>query len=174
MRSLDFEAIYRRHFDFVWRCCRRLGVAESALDDVTQEVFLIVHRKLETFERRSTMKTWIYGIARRVVSGHRRVERRRVGSTRAESTEAQRSADCPHENVSRDEASKLLHALLAELGEERREVFVLAELEEMSAPEIAEATGANLNTVYSRLRAARADFERALSRHRAREERRRA
>lgn len=174
MRPLDFEAIYQNYFDFVWRSCRRLGVCESSLDDVTQEVFLIVHRKLDGFERRSQLKTWIYGVARRVVSDHRRHEQRRGGSSKRSRVEAERSTDCPHENVSRDQAAELLRALLDELREERREVFVLAELEEMSAPEIAEATGTKLNTVYSRLRAARTDFERALSRHRAREERRRA
>src|SRR5262249_38059685 len=66
---------------------------------------------------------------------------------------------------------RLLHALLAELDEAKRTVFVLGELEELSAPEIAEALGENVNTVYARLRAARARFDAAFRRHRERERR---
>jgi len=79
-------------------------------------------------------------------------------------------ADAPaDEHLAEREARRVLHALLAGLDDDKRAVFVLAELEQMSAPEIAEATGLKLNTVYSRLRLARAEMDKALERHRARE-----
>ena len=58
-----FERVYEEHFDFVWRSLRRLGVPRSALDDAVQEVFLVVHRRLAEFEGRSSLKTWLFGIA---------------------------------------------------------------------------------------------------------------
>jgi RNA polymerase sigma-70 factor (ECF subfamily) len=76
----------------------------------------------------------------------------------------------PHERAAEREAVRQLHAILDELDDEKRAVFVLAELEQMTVPEIAEAVEANLNTVYSRLRAARREFEQAVARHRARDE----
>src|SRR5689334_14306305 len=62
----DWSAIYEQHFDTVWQGLRRLGVAESALDDAAQEVFFIAFRRIAEFEGRSTLKTWLYGIALRV------------------------------------------------------------------------------------------------------------
>ncbi len=79
----------------------------------------------------------------------------------------------PVEQCEKAEAARLLRALLETLDEDKREVFVLAELEQMSVPEIAAALELNVNTTHSRLRAARRGFEQALARHRARDERRR-
>ena len=67
-----FEAVYREHYAFVWRSVRRLGVPDRELDDVVQEVFVIVHRRLAEFEGRSMVTTWLFGIAYRVVRDHRR------------------------------------------------------------------------------------------------------
>ena len=78
----------------------------------------------------------------------------------------------PHELAARSEGRRVLEHLLDALDDDKREVFVLAELEQMSAPEIAEALEMNLNTVYSRLRVARQEFDEALARHRARDGRR--
>ncbi len=75
--ALDFETLYEAHFDFVWRSVRRLGVSEGAIDDVVQETFLIVHRRLAEFEGRSSVNTWLFGILRRVVHDHRRHLRRK-------------------------------------------------------------------------------------------------
>ena len=76
----------------------------------------------------------------------------------------------PQDELVRAEAMEILYRLLDQLPAERRSVFVMAELEEMSASEIAEAARLPLNTVYSRLRLARRDFEAALKRLRVREE----
>src|SRR5688500_20226670 len=74
-----FEAVYEQLFDFVWRSARRLGVADAAVDDVVQETFLVVHRRLPGFEGRSTVKTWVFAIVLRVVSDWRRTQRRKGG-----------------------------------------------------------------------------------------------
>ncbi len=161
-----FDRVYEEHFDFVWRSARRLGVADEALDDVAQEIFLVVHRKLAEFEGRSSLRTWLYAIARRVVSDHRRSARRKRPHTPLPETLS--SAATPHGDAVRQQAATILHAFLESLPDEQREVFVLAELEQMTAPEIAEATAAPVNTVYSRLRLARQAFERCVARHRAR------
>ena len=161
-----FDRVYEEHFDFVWRSARRLGVADEALDDVAQEIFLVVHRKLSEFEGRSSLRTWLYAIARRVVSDHRRSARRKRPHTPLPETLS--SSATPHGDAVRQQAATILHAFLESLPDEQREVFVLAELEQMTAPEIAEATAAPVNTVYSRLRLARQSFERCVARHRAR------
>lgn len=167
-REIDFTSVYEGNFSFVWRTVRRLGVDPAAVDDLVQEVFLVVHRRLRDFEGRSSIKTWLFGIVRRVVHDHRRAKSRKPATPTEDFEGVASEASTPHEATEKAEAVRLLHALLAELDDDRREVFVLAELEQMSAPEIAEATATNMNTVYTRLRAARRDFESAVARHRAR------
>ena len=171
----SFEELYEAHFGFVWRSVRRLGVNEGAVDDVVQETFLVVHRRLPEFEGRSSINTWLFGILLHVVHDHRRHLRRKSPHLRAEGptdpeTLTARADHGPHERAVRTEAVKALHAILDELDDEKREAFVLAELEQMTAPEMAEALNVNLNTIYSRLRAARQEFEQAVARNRARDE----
>jgi RNA polymerase sigma-70 factor (ECF subfamily) len=172
----SFDDVYEQTFDFAWRSARRLGVAASAVDDVVQDVFLVVHRRLPEFEGRAAIKTWVFGILLRVVSDHRRTHRRKGGLAELPHDDllagdllAGRSSS-PTELLEKREAADVLHALLDEMDDEKRAVFVLAELEELPAPVIAEMVGVPVNTVYSRLRAARETFERGLARHRAREQ----
>jgi RNA polymerase sigma-70 factor (ECF subfamily) len=169
--ALAFADVYDAAFPWVFRAARRLGVAQGSLDDVVQDVFVIVHRKLPTFEGRSSLKSWIYGITLRVVRDRRRTAKRKPESlTEGEELAAvPDAARDPQSDTLRREALATLLRVLDALPEEQREVFVLAELEELPAPEIAEATGINLNTVYSRLRAARKSFEAEAARLRARE-----
>jgi RNA polymerase sigma-70 factor, ECF subfamily len=166
-RAFTLAEVYEAHFDFVWRSARRLGIPSLHLDDVVQEVFLVVHRRLAEFEGRSSLKTWLFGITRRVVRDHRRSARRKPAEPLGaiEPADVASAADA---RMTKDEEARLLHALLDELDEEKREVFVLAELEQMSGPEIADALDVNVNTVYARLRAARVAFESAVVRHQAR------
>ena len=168
LRTLVFAEVYEAQFDFVWRSARRLGVSALHLDDVVQEVFLVVHRRLAEFEARSSLKTWLFAITRRVVADYRRSARRKP-SEPIGNYEPEAGASCLADaQLARNEDARLLYALLDELDADKREVFVLAELEQMSGPEIAEALGENLNTVYARLRAARSAFEAAVARHHAR------
>lgn len=161
----SFAAVYEEHVDFVWRVARRLGVPEASLDDAVQDVFLVVHDRLSTFEGRSSLRTWIYGIVRRVARDHRPSKRERPLDEAPETPSETASA---HDGLERAEAKRLLHALLESLDDEKREVFVLAELEEMPMPEVALAIGINVNTAHARLRAARHHLDDALARLHAR------
>lgn len=163
----DFSRIYDEHFAFVWRTARRLGVPDASLDDAVQEVFLVVHRQLAGFEGRASIKSWLFQIARRICADHRRALRRRGPHESLSEATFSAPADGPLDRLAQAEATALLHRLLESLDESKREVFVLVELEQMSIPEAAEALGIGLNTAYSRLRLARRDFERALSRARS-------
>jgi RNA polymerase sigma-70 factor (ECF subfamily) len=159
--------VYEAHADFAWRSLARLGVRPEALEDAAQELFLVVHRRLPEFEGRSSLKTWLFAIALRVARRHARDQRRHPSGTSDD--EARDPGHSPHESAQRSEAVRLLYALLEELPQEQREVFVMAELEELPAPQIAELSEVPVNTVYSRLRAARTAFDAGLSRARARD-----
>lgn len=153
--------VYRAHAGFVWRVVRRLGVPEAALEDVVHDVFLVVHRRLHEYDGRAAMTTWLFGIARGVAANHRR------GRERAERKLAvvppPSEAIDPESGVARNQAAEFVRAFLDGLDEERRMLFYLADVEGMKVPEIADALGLNLNTAYSRLRATRELFHRALA-----------
>ena len=168
--ALGFDAIYEQHFAFVWRTVRRLGVADRNVDDAVQDVFIVVHRRLLEFEGRSTVKTWLFGIARRVAHDHRRRAMRKENDRELPDVVADEHAPSPRDAAETAEAVRMLHDLLATLPEEQCEVFVLAELEQMTAPEIADAIDEKVNTVYSRLRLGRAAFNKAVARRNARGE----
>lgn len=157
---VPFEGIFREHFDFVWRALRSFGVSDGALDDAAQEVFLCVHRRLPEFEGRSSLRTWIYSIAYRTAQNYRRSARRR--SVAPIEGDLPSSEPGPSERLATVQASRFVLDFLDRLAPERRDVFVLCVLEELTAPDAAEILQVKLNTVYSRLRLARADFRRAL------------
>jgi RNA polymerase sigma-70 factor (ECF subfamily) len=158
----DFDAIYARYFSFVWRSLQHLGLRGPALDDAAQDVFLVAHQKLEGFEGRSSLKTWLFGITHIVALGYFRRQKK----TQAEvvlSVELVDQVADPRLRPEQAAAARLVQRFLDTLDEAKRAVFILSELEEFTAPEIAEALGIKLNTVYSRLRAARALFARAIA-----------
>lgn len=163
----DFAAVFERHHDFVWRSLGYLGVAKHAVDDATQDVFIVVHRRLVDFDPATPMRSWLFGIARRIADKYR-VRAARSGALRL--LPAPVGPD-PDHALERREAAALIEGFLADLPLEQREVFVLAELEGLTAPEIAAAIDAKLNTVYSRMRLARRAFDRVLARHHARRRR---
>jgi len=167
---LEFDAIYEQQFDLVWRTLRRLGVAPAAVDDALQDVFLVVHRRLPEFEQRSSIRTWLFGITLRIASDYIRRGRRLENTTSIDvELRDQQSLD-PHEQHARSEAVALLYAALSELDPDKRAAFVLAELEEMTMAEVAVAVGSNVNTVSSRVKAARRQFEAAVRRLRAKDD----
>jgi RNA polymerase sigma-70 factor (ECF subfamily) len=161
--QLDFEQIYDKYFGFAWSNLRRFGVRDRHLEDAVQDLFLVVHRRLGEFEGRSSLRTWLAGIAWRVASDYRRHESRKGGVEALTDTFAAKTHD-PHGMAVHAEAMRQLDQILRQLDDDKRVVFVLTELEEMSVPEIAEAIGVNLNTVYARLRAARKSFNEELER----------
>jgi RNA polymerase sigma-70 factor, ECF subfamily len=169
---LTLEAIYDNHIDFVWRTLARLGVAHDRMDDAAQDVFVVVHRKLSEFEHRSSVKTWLFRIVQRVAHDHRRARRRKdrgLGREMAEDPEelSDEASGGPLQHVEQADAIRLLERLVSELDRDKREVFMLSELEQMTAPEISETLGIPVAKVYCRLRTAREQFEAALARMRS-------
>ena len=157
----SLEQVYRQHFAFVWRTLRALGLPGSALDDAVQEVFLVVHRRGQDFEGRSSVKTWLFGIAVRVAANFRRSAKRR--STDPLSRELPADVPDPEQHAVRAEATRFVEHFLSKLDDGPRAAFIACVLEELSVPEAAQALGVNANTLYSRLRTARLRFSAALA-----------
>jgi RNA polymerase sigma-70 factor (ECF subfamily) len=157
--ALTFDDVYAAHFAYVWRILRTFGVAEAALEDAAQDVFVVVHRRLPEFEGRAAITTWLFAIARRVASAHRR---------KAPDARTEPLADDPvgasdtFAAFSRAQAAATVLSILDTLDEDKRTVFALVELEQLSVPEVARMLDINLNTAYSRLRLARVAFETAV------------
>lgn len=158
-----FHALYRDHFDFVFRNLRRLGVPSASIDDALQEVYVVVLRRIGDFSEGSSPRAWLFAITLRVAGNFRRTHRRRGEVVPLVEPSFEASAPSPFDEVARAEAGRVLHGFLDTLGDAKRGVFVMAELEHMTAPEIAQALSLNVNTVYSRLQAARAEFARMVS-----------
>jgi RNA polymerase sigma-70 factor (ECF subfamily) len=159
VESPTFDEVYTAHVAFVWRTLRTFGVADAQLEDAVQDVFVIVHRRLPEWEGRAQLTTWLFAIARRVASSHRR----KAGTTRTEPMldEPAGGADT-FAAMQRAQASATVMAILDAMDEDKRLVFALVELEQLSVPEIAKLLSINLNTAYSRLRLARAAFAQAV------------
>lgn len=165
----SFDEVYREHFDLVWRFVSS-RVPEHARDDVVQEVFLVVHRKLPEFEGRSSTRTWVIAIMRFVIRDYvKRVAHRPLGAPLA--IEPVADDPSPSEVLSRKRALAVLDEALAKMSDDQREAFLLLEVEQLSSREAAEALDVNDNTLRARLRAAREVFSAAVSRFRARQER---
>jgi RNA polymerase sigma-70 factor, ECF subfamily len=164
--SEGFQAIYSSSVSFVFRTMKHLGVPRDQIEDAVQDVFLVVLRRLSDFEGRSTVRTWIYGIAIRVARDHMRKAKRRL---RQEPLPLHLAATrpTPLEEAAQAERVRILQEILATLSDEKRAVFVLADIEGLTVPEVAAVLDVKLNTVYSRLRLARADVAKALERLRA-------
>ena len=161
----EFRALYRAHLGYVWRTLARYGVAEANLEDAAQEVFVIVLRRFGSWRERASFRSWLHGVARRVAAAARRRHHRH--RRKLEALPAVEHGDAPTIDGQLHERRRLdaLAVAIERLEPSRREVFILADIEELSAPEIADALGCKLNTVYSRLRRARADIEREMAEH---------
>ncbi|HVY49388.1 MAG TPA: sigma-70 family RNA polymerase sigma factor [Minicystis sp.] len=156
--ALDFDMVYEEHFDFVWRAVRQLGVAAASLDDAAQDVFVVAYRRLGDFDGRATVRAWLFGIAMRVASDYRRTVRRKGGAVEL-TPDLASARPSPQDDAETSESLRLFFRALDALDARQREVFVLAEVEQFTAPEAAAALGIPVNTVYSRLRAARLAFD---------------
>jgi RNA polymerase sigma-70 factor (ECF subfamily) len=157
-----FHMLYREHFDFVFRNLRRLGVAPASLDDALQDVYLVVLRRISDLHHDEHLKAWLFAIIFRVAGNHRRTARRRGTPEPLHDAQLCSQQLGPFDLTARAQASQFLHGFLNTMDDNRRAVFVMAELEQLTAPEIAEALHANVNTVYSWLRTARIAFSKAL------------
>lgn len=165
----DVRTIYREQGRFVWLSLQRLGIHPSDLDDVAQDVFMVVHRRLDTFDRRARISTWLFGICMRVAANYRRRRRwtREVlsGGSDDDRPAALTAAD---DVLVRREQRELAERALNRLEIAKRATFVMFEIESLSCLEIAEVMNVPVGTVYSRLHSARRQLEKALSRDLAR------
>jgi len=157
-QPLDLTTLYEAHGRQIWRTLARLGVPPSSLEDGVHDVFLAAHRRLGEFGWRSSPSTWLVGIAVRVAANHRRKSRRQPLLEVA--PDVLRGAD---EELDRKRKLRELERVLSQLPDEQREVVVLCDLEQLSAPEVAEALDEKVNTIYSRLRLGRALLKKVLT-----------
>lgn len=155
-----FETVYRREFPFVWAAARRFGVHPAVLDDAVQDVFLTAYRRWDELDYEVSARGWLYGVTRRVAFRYRRTAARTARRKSAVSAAGKERHE-PHAEL---EGAHDVDAVLAGLEAGRREVFVMSELLDMSGPEIAAELSIPLNTVYSRLRLARRQLERKVTR----------
>jgi RNA polymerase sigma-70 factor, ECF subfamily len=160
--TLAFEQLYLLYFGFTWRVLGHLGVPQHAIDDAVQELWLVVHRRLPAFEARSSLKTWLFGIALNVARNHRRAEdRRQRNLPDLAFTGAPLDPELIREGR---EAWERVQRFLVTLDEQRRAIFVCNLLENLSANETAEATCVEVSTVYQRVRSLRQSFKQWLGR----------
>jgi RNA polymerase sigma-70 factor (ECF subfamily) len=166
----EFDAIFAVHSAFAWRVLSRFGVPDRDLADVCQEVFVVVFKGLPTFEGRASLKTWIYGICRRLAANHRRrsAHVREIPSDPLPETASEVLDDEAFEVLAHKQSLALLDGLIARLPAAQREVFLLYEVEELTMREVATALDCSQNTAFARLYAARAALEAAVKQLRAR------
>jgi RNA polymerase sigma-70 factor, ECF subfamily len=153
----SFVQLYSQHFAFVWRTLRRLGVREALLEDAAQDTFVILHRRLGDLRPDASAKAFLFGITQRIAHDYRRSAQRKGASSLDVEKEVS-ATQSPFDDTAKAQALRTLEFFLASIDDDKRAVFVLTELEQMSAPEIAEALQANVSTIYSRLRAVREQF----------------
>lgn len=152
--AVDVDAIWRAHGGFVWRVLHHLGVKAADIEDATQEVFVVVHRRLSEYQEQDKLRAWLYAICTRVARDHRRkLFRRRERVTDAPPERIAQATQAS--TVENQQALQLAEKLLAALPEKQREVFLLYEVEQMSMTEVALALACPVPTAYARLRKAR-------------------
>jgi RNA polymerase sigma-70 factor (ECF subfamily) len=156
------EQVYVEHFDFVYRVAKRLGGWRLDPEDVAQQVFLVVERRLASFDATSQMTTWLYGITFNVVRAQRRRLRLEL-LHRADEAEAQHVAVQSLDRAELDDAARIADEILATMPAKKRDVFVLAEFEGLGCAEIARIVGTREQTVWSRLHYARREFSARLA-----------
>jgi RNA polymerase sigma-70 factor (ECF subfamily) len=167
---LALADVHAEHTEFIWKTLHRLGVREPIVEDVFQEVFVVVLRRLHTFDGRSALTTWLFGICLRVARSYRRRAYFRRERAVAEVGDAKGPVApdrTPEEALQRREAEARLQGILDSLELEHRAVFVMFEFDGLGCQEIADMIGVPLGTVHSRLHRARASFARAAERYRA-------
>jgi RNA polymerase sigma-70 factor (ECF subfamily) len=168
----EFSAVFDAEFSYVWATLRRLGVRPSDVEDVTHDVFVHVYRRFEELDPNRPVRPWLFAFAYRVASDYRRLARHRCevlddakdGSAPRLVVAAVSTEPLPDAALLRGEAEALVHLALESIEPDRRAVFVLHELDECPIPEVARVLGIPLNTAYTRLRTARAEFSAAVKR----------
>lgn len=163
-RALTVQDVHETHGDFVWASLQRLGARQPYLEDLFQEVFVVVHRRLDSFEERSRLTTWLFGICVRVVAAYRRRAYVRFERPTEESHGGEPSTACtPDTDLARKQALARLDEVLNAMDLQKRAILLMAVVEEMPSEEIATILGIPVGTVYSRVHHARKEFQRILT-----------
>ena len=174
--ELSFEALYDQWFEDVSRWVRALGAGEADRDDLVQDIFLVVHRRLSDFDGQN-VAGWLYQIARRKVRDHRRLlwVKHLFGTSSLPLADAMLSTKhSPLDELETKQKRELLEHLLANLNEDQRAAFVLFEIEGSSGEEIASLTGVPINTVWARIHKARKKLQEQAERFEKRQGKRRS
>jgi RNA polymerase sigma-70 factor, ECF subfamily len=164
----SFRALFEAEFSYVFHTLYRLGIRRADLEDLTHEVFVAVHHALADYDPGRPIRPWLFGIAFRIASDHRRLARhaREVPEDRAR--EAVDTALPADDRLAAEQARRLVIDALAEIELGRRAVLVLHDIDGQPIPEIAHALAIPLNTAYSRLRLGREELKAAVKRARLR------
>jgi len=158
------QTLLQRHFEGVWRLLRRLGLPQADADDAAQQVFIIACTRFATIQPGSE-RAFLFGCALKLASKWRAAQQRLVQpSATGELDYADDDVPSVEELVDQNRARALLDVVLKSMPSDLRTVFVLFELEEFSSHEIAALLGIPRGTATSRLRRAREDFAKRLSR----------
>lgn len=164
-RSLpDLHDIFEEHADHVGNSLRRLGIRDADIQDLVQDVFVVVHRILPDYDPDRSMWPWLFGIVYRTAAAYRRKAGREILDDGALTSDRADSAENVVEAMRRGEDRHLVLTAIQEIELHRRAVFVMADIDDVSVPEIARALGIGVNTAYSRLRLAREEFRAAVTR----------
>lgn len=159
----SFRSMYESEFDYVWNTFGRLGVAERDREDLTQELFVLVHKKLDEYVASRPIRPWLFAFAFRIASDYRRLARHRVELFQERTSELPGTTISAEETCVQQEGRSLILRAIDLLSTERKPIFIMHELDGIAVPDIADALGIPLNTAYSRLRLARQDFATAIS-----------
>jgi RNA polymerase sigma-70 factor (ECF subfamily) len=164
-RGPDLDQIYAQNIAFVWRCLRAWGISGQSLDDAAQDVFFVACRRYGEFRGDASLRTWLYAIVRNVALNYRRSDRRSRDRVQVDYrlSSAERG---PLEQLQDREAAEFVQRFIDKLDDKKRDVFVLAVMEQMTIPEVAQTLGIPLNTAYTRFRSVRMDFHRHLEKYR--------
>ena len=165
-RSERIRALYEEHVEYVWTALRRLGVAPSDSEDLTHEVFLRVLRDWDRFDQSRAVRPWLFGIAHHVAVDFFRRQQHPAAASEQLSGDLVSERPAPDSEVARAQERQVLESILLSMDIDLRAVLVMHELFGHTAPEIAAALAIPMNTVYSRLRLARGDFDSRVRRRR--------
>jgi RNA polymerase sigma-70 factor (ECF subfamily) len=170
--ALTFDAVYLAHAQDVARWVTRLGGPGADVEDLSQEVFVVVARRLGEFRHESQVSTWLFAIAARIAANDRRRRRLRRWWLRLVPTlddQPASGASSPSSDLDRAEGRRRFYRALDQLSERQRRAFVLFELEELSVAEIASLMGLKEGNTRVLLHRARVAFVRRVTEQDAQE-----
>jgi RNA polymerase sigma-70 factor, ECF subfamily len=162
-RPTSLQDLFEMHAAYVWNSLRRLGVPAPDLEDRVHDVFVQVHGHLDAYDPARPVRPWLFGFAFRIASQERRRAHRRH-EVQGEPADAIDPTALPDAQLAAERNRELVLKALEGIALDRRAVFVLYELDGVPMEEISQSLGIPVNTGYSRLRAARAEFAGAVKR----------